>query len=139
MNNKDRILIVEDDKAIGQFLASSLHAANFNTSICQTVQHALQSFNAVKPHLVILDLELPDGDGKDLIKQLRKYSDIPIIVLSARQSEEEKVACFHLGADDYLAKPFGIQELLARVQVALKRATMMSLRDHVYSVDGLKI
>ncbi len=139
MNNKDHILVVEDDRVIGQFLASSLHAANFNTSICQTMQHALQSINTVKPQLMILDLELPDGDGKDLIRQLRAYSDIPVIVLSARQSEQEKVACFHLGADDYLAKPFGIQELLARVRVALRRATMMSLRDHVYSVDGLQI
>lgn len=139
MDNKSHVLVVEDDKAISQFLASSLRTAGLNVSICQTVQQALQSIKALKPQLIILDLELPDGDGKELIKRLREHSDIPIIVLSARQSEQEKVACFHLGADDYLAKPFGIQELLARVQVALRRATMMSLRDRVYTVDGLQI
>lgn len=139
MNNKIQIVIVEDDKAISQFLASSLHTAGLHTSISQTRQQAFQSIKTLRPQLIILDLELPDGDGKDLIKQLREHSDIPIIVLSARQSEQEKVACFHLGADDYLAKPFGIQELLARVQAALRRATMMSLRDHLYAVDGLQI
>lgn len=139
MSIQSRVLVVEDDKAIAQFLISSLGAAGLNASLSQTLQQALESFKNRKPQLMILDLELPDGDGKDLIKQLREHSDIPIIVLSARQSEQEKVACFNLGADDYLAKPFGIQELLARVQVALKRASMMSLRDHVYSLDGLEI
>lgn len=139
MSVQSRVLVVEDDKAIAQFLISSLSAAGMNASLSQTLQQALESFKTKKPQLMILDLELPDGDGKDLIKQLREHSDIPIIVLSARQSEQEKVACFNLGADDYLAKPFGIQELLARVQVALKRASMMSLRDHVYSLDGLEI
>lgn len=139
MSVQSRLLVVEDDKAIAQFLISSLSAAGMNASLSQTLQQALESFKTKKPQLMILDLELPDGDGKELIKQLREHSDIPIIVLSARQSEQEKVACFNLGADDYLAKPFGIQELLARVQVALKRASMMSLRDHVYSLDGLEI
>lgn len=139
MSVQSRVLVVEDDKAIAQFLISSLSAAGMNASLSQTLQQALESFKTKKPQLMILDLELPDGDGKELIKQLREHSDIPIIVLSARQSEQEKVACFNLGADDYLAKPFGIQELLARVQVALKRASMMSLRDHVYSLDGLEI
>lgn len=139
MSVQSRVLVVEDDKAIAQFLISSLSAAGMNASLAQTLQQALESFKTKKPQLMILDLELPDGDGKELIKQLREHSDIPIIVLSARQSEQEKVACFNLGADDYLAKPFGIQELLARVQVALKRASMMSLRDHVYSLDGLEI
>jgi len=99
----------------------------------------MQSFTSKKPQLVILDLELPDGDGKDFIKQLRESSDIPIIVLSARQSEQEKVICFEIGADDYLQKPFGIKELLARVQLAMKRAEKMILRDDVYSLAGLEV
>ncbi|PKO93441.1 MAG: two-component system response regulator KdpE [Betaproteobacteria bacterium HGW-Betaproteobacteria-1] len=139
MNTRNRALIVEDDKAISQFLASSLTGLGLDTAIAHTIEQALQSFKAKKPQLMILDLELPDGDGKDLLRQVREYSDIPIIVLSARQSEQEKVACFNLGADDYLAKPFGIQELLARVQVALRHATMMTLRDHVYSLEGLVV
>lgn len=139
MNNKSRILVVEDDRVISQFLATSLHGAGLNSSVCQTLQGALESLKKFKSQLIILDLELPDGDGKTLIRQLREHSDIPVIVLSARQSEQEKVACFNAGADDYLAKPFGVQELLARVQVALRRASRMSLRDDVYSVDGLNI
>ncbi|MDZ4098096.1 MAG: response regulator [Methylophilaceae bacterium] len=133
------ILVVEDDAAISQFLTSSLSAAGFSTSICKTLQKAIESFTNKKPQLVILDLELPDGDGKDFIKQLRESSDIPIIVLSARQSEQEKVVCFEIGADDYLPKPFGIKELLARVQLAMKRAEKMTLRDDVYSLDGLEV
>lgn len=139
MSNRSRILVVEDDKAIGQFLISSLSAAGLDASICRTIGQAIPCFRANRPQLMILDLGLPDGDGKELIRQLREYSDIPLIVLSARQTEQEKVSCFNLGADDYLAKPFGIKELLARVQVALKRATRMSLRDHIYSLDGLRI
>ena len=133
------ILVVEDDAAISQFLISSLSAAGFSASICKTLQKAMQSFTSKKPQLVILDLELPDGDGKDFIKQLRESSDIPIIVLSARQSEQEKVICFEIGADDYLQKPFGIKELLARVQLAMKRAEKMILRDDVYSLAGLEV
>jgi len=139
MNTRNRALIVEDDKAISQFLASSLMGLGLDTTIAHNIEQALQSLKTKKPQLMILDLELPDGDGKDLLRQVREYSDIPIIVLSARQSEQEKVACFNLGADDYLAKPFGVQELLARVQVALRHATMMTLRDHVYSLDGLVV
>ncbi len=139
MNTRNRALIVEDDKAISQFLASSLMGLGLDTAIAHNIEQALQSLKTKKTQLMILDLELPDGDGKELLRQVREYSDIPIIVLSARQSEQEKVACFNLGADDYLAKPFGIQELLARVQVALRHATMMTLRDHVYSLEGLVV
>jgi two-component system, OmpR family, KDP operon response regulator KdpE len=133
------ILVVEDDAAISQFLTSSLSAAGFSASICKTLKKAAESFTSKKPQLVILDLELPDGDGKDFIKQLRVSSDIPVIVLSARQCEQEKVLCFEIGADDYLPKPFGIRELLARVQLAMRRAGKMTLRDDVYSLDGLEI
>lgn len=131
--------MVEDDRVIRQFLTTSLHGNGLIPSVCQTLQDAIESLEKCKFQLIILDLELPDGDGKTLISQLRERSDIPVIVLSARQSEEEKVACFNAGADDYLAKPFGVQELLARVHVALRRASRMSLRDDVYSVDGLQI
>ena len=84
-------------------------------------------------------MNLPDGDGREVISYVRLHSDIPILVLSARQAEQEKVDCFNDGADDYLAKPFGVNELLARVKVALKRTAMMSLRDDVYQVGELAI
>lgn len=139
MTERADILVVEDDRQISQFLLASLSAAGFNPSLAGTVASAQNLFFNKKPALVILDLGLPDGDGGDLIRSIRTRSDIPILVLSARQSEQEKVHCLNLGADDYLAKPFGVDELLARVRVALRHIAMMSLRDHVYAVDGLII
>jgi two-component system KDP operon response regulator KdpE len=96
-----------------------------------TIESAKQLLITHKPILTILDLSLPDGDGSNLIPYIRASSDLPIIVLSAKHLETEKVKCFDLGADDYLAKPFGAQELLARIRVSLKRSSMMTLRDDV--------
>lgn len=139
MNESAAILVVEDDPQISQFLLSFLGATGFSTYLARTLTDAKAVFFAKRPALVILDLGLPDGDGVDLISQLRERSDVPILVLSARQSEQEKVHCLNLGADDYLSKPFGVDELHARVKVALRRAEKMSLRDHVYVHDGLVI
>lgn len=139
MSDKSLILIIEDDAQISQFLQSSLKANGYTSCCAHTLLEGKLLFSTHKPALIILDLNLPDGDGRDFISDLRTYSDIPILVLSARQSEQEKVACFDLGADDYLAKPFGVNELLARVKVSLKRSAMMSLRDDIFTVDGLVI
>ncbi|NOT15462.1 MAG: response regulator [Methylotenera sp.] len=139
MLDKHHILIVEDDAEISQFLQTSLKASGYLTQCVRTISEAKHHFAAQKPVLVILDLNLPDGDGTEMISAIRNYSDIPILVLSARQSEQEKVNCFNLGADDYLAKPFGINELLARIKVTLKRLSIMSLRDDVYQLDALEI
>jgi two-component system KDP operon response regulator KdpE len=133
------ILIVEDDLQISQFLQSSLKASGYSTLFAHTISDGKDLLSKHKVALVILDLNLPDGDGRDFITHLRNSSDIPILVLSARQSEQEKVTCFDLGADDYLAKPFGVNELLARVRVSLKRTAMMSLRDHIFKLDDLEI
>ncbi len=133
------ILIIEDDLQINQFLQSSLKMNSYHTFSSSTIAGGKSLFNEHKPALIILDLNLPDGDGRDFIEHVRISSDIPILVLSARQSEQEKVDCFTLGADDYLAKPFGVNELLARVKVSLKRAAMMSLRDDVFQLDDLEI
>lgn len=133
------ILIIEDDLQISLFLQSSLKTCGYHTLCASTIAGGKGLFNEHKPALIILDLNLPDGDGRDFIEHVRIGSDIPILVLSARQSEQEKVDCFTLGADDYLAKPFGVNELLARVKVALKRAAMMSLRDDVFKLDDLEI
>lgn len=139
MSNNPYILIVEDDVEIKQFLQSSLQLNGYSVVCVTHLEDAKQHFAQVKPLLTILDLNLPDGDGSEFITSIRAYSDLPIIVLSAKQSEQEKVRCFDLGADDYLAKPFGIQELLARIRVSLKRTSKMSLRDDVYLADALEI
>lgn len=133
------ILIVEDDAEIAQFLQSSLKLNGYTVQCMNTIETAKQHLVSYKPMLTILDLSLPDGDGSNLIPHIRANSDLPIIVLSAKHLETEKVKCFDLGADDYLAKPFGVQELLARIRVSLKRSSMMTLRDHVYEVDDLSI
>lgn len=136
---KTTILIVEDDAQISEFLQLSLQSQGYATLIATHLHMATALFFDTKPDLVILDLGLPDGDGRQFIHKVRQQSDIPILVLSARQMEQEKVDCFSDGADDYLAKPFGVHELLARVKVALKRSAMMSLRDHVVHLDALVI
>ena len=139
MPNNKQILIIEDDLQISQFLQSSLKANNYHTFCAPTIAGGKHLLNEHKPALIILDLNLPDGDGRDFIAHVRVSSDIPILVLSARQSEQEKVDCFDLGADDYLAKPFGVNELLARVKVSLKRTAMMLLRDDIYKLEDLEI
>ena len=139
MPDKSLILIIEDDAQISQFLQSSLKANDYSSISARTLLEGKQLASEHKPALIILDLNLPDGDGRDFISYLRTHSDIPILVLSARQLEQEKVACFDLGADDYLAKPFGVNELLARVRVSLKRTAMMTLRDDIFKLDDLII
>jgi len=135
----NHILVIEDDLQISQFLQSSLKANGYHTVCAHSIAEGKRLLDTNKPTLLILDLNLPDGDGREVISYVRLHSDIPILVLSARQAEQEKVDCFNDGADDYLAKPFGVNELLARVKVALKRTAMMSLRDDVYQVDELAI
>ena len=114
------ILIVEDEKEIRRFVRIALESEGWRVFESDTLQRGLIEAGTRKPDLIILDLGLPDGDGLTYIQDLRQWSAIPIIVLSARNSEEDKVAALDAGADDYLSKPFGISELLARVRVALR-------------------
>ncbi|MFW5387512.1 MULTISPECIES: two-component system response regulator KdpE [unclassified Yersinia (in: enterobacteria)] len=115
------ILIVEDEKEIRRFVRIALESEGWRVFESDTLQRGLIEAGTRKPDLIILDLGLPDGDGLTYIQDLRQWSAIPIIVLSARNNEEDKVAALDAGADDYLSKPFGISELLARVRVALRR------------------
>ncbi|WP_145591857.1 two-component system response regulator KdpE [Yersinia rochesterensis] len=115
------ILIVEDEKEIRRFVRIALEGEGWRVFESETLQRGLIEAGTRKPDLIILDLGLPDGDGLTYIQDLRQWSAIPIIVLSARNNEEDKVAALDAGADDYLSKPFGISELLARVRVALRR------------------
>lgn len=138
-NHKLPILIIEDDLQISQFLQSSLLANGYQPLTAATIASAKLQVAEHKPALILLDLSLPDGDGRDFISSVRTVSDIPVLVLSARQTEQEKVDCFNLGADDYLAKPFGVNELLARIKVSLKHIAMMTLRDDIYQLENLTI
>ena len=139
MSDGVSILLIEDDPEIGRLLTATLHAAGFQPFLASTLAEAQRQVERHTVVLVILDLGMPDGEGRDFIRSLRRHSDLPIIVLSARQSELEKVQALNAGADDYLEKPFGVEELLARIRVALRRLSMMNLRDDLYEVSGLSI
>ncbi|WP_437889234.1 two-component system response regulator KdpE [Phytobacter sp. V91] len=115
------VVIVEDEQAIRRFLRTALEAEGLRVYEADTLQRGLIETATRKPDLVILDLGLPDGDGIDFIRDLRQWSQIPVIVLSARTEESDKIAALDAGADDYLSKPFGIGELQARLRVALRR------------------
>lgn len=115
------VLIVEDEKEIRRFVRLALEGEALKVVDADTLQRGLIEAATRKPDLVILDLGLPDGDGRDFIRDLRQWSVVPVIVLSARVDEQDKIDALDVGADDYLTKPFGIGELLARVRVALRR------------------
>ncbi|AJC65637.1 MULTISPECIES: two-component system response regulator KdpE [Dickeya] len=115
------ILIVEDEKEIRRFVRNALEGEGCRVFEAETLQRGLIEAATRKPDLIILDLGLPDGDGIDYIRDLRQWSAIPVIVLSARTDEQDKIAALDAGAEDYLTKPFGIGELLARSRVALRR------------------
>ncbi|WP_181573554.1 two-component system response regulator KdpE [Photorhabdus laumondii] len=121
ITNNNTILIIEDEKEIRRFVRLALEGEGYRVFDSDTLKWGLIEAGTRKPDLIILDLGLPDGDGINLIRDLRQWSAIPIIVLSARDKEVDKVAALDVGADDYLSKPFGISELLARVRVALRR------------------
>jgi two-component system, OmpR family, KDP operon response regulator KdpE len=115
------VLIVEDEKQIRRFVRTSLEAQGHKVFEAQTAKEGLVEAGTRKPDLVVLDLGLPDLDGVEFIRDLRGWSAVPVIVLSARSNETDKIAALDAGADDYLTKPFGVGELLARVRVALRR------------------
>lgn len=115
------MLIIEDEKEIRRFVRNALESEGARVFDAETLQRGLIETATRKPDLIILDLGLPDGDGTDYIRDVRQWCSAPIIVLSARIDEQDKIDALDAGADDYLAKPFGIGELLARVRVALRR------------------
>ncbi|SRR5260370_1124141 len=117
-----RLLVIEDEAPIRRFLRVSLANQNYNVVEAETGEKGIKLATSQPPDLIVLDLGLPDLDGMEIIRQLREWSTTPIIVLSARGRENDKVAALDAGADDYLTKPFSVSELLARVRVALRRA-----------------
>lgn len=137
--NGDRILVVDDEPQIQRFLRPALAAAGYDVIEAATGADALKLAATAAPDIVILDLGLPDMDGKDVVAKLRGWSEIPIIILSARDRESEKIAALDLGADDYIEKPFGIGELTARIRTALRHRKRQAGEFETVSVDGVEI
>jgi two-component system KDP operon response regulator KdpE len=133
------VLAVEDDPQIRRFLRTALTAESLEVVEAETGARALVEAAMRKPEVVILDLGLPDMDGKDVIRRLREWSDVPVIVLSARTQEAQKVEALDAGADDYLTKPFGAPELLARIRVALRRRARTEIGEPALEVGDLRI
>jgi two-component system KDP operon response regulator KdpE len=122
MSSRPRILVVDDEPQILRALQTNLRGAGYDVETAATVEAALASAAMRPPEAVILDLVLPDGSGTEVCRELRRWSSAPILVLSVVGEEHEKVAALDAGADDYVEKPFGIEELLARLRAALRRA-----------------
>ena len=123
-------LLVEDEPQIRRFVRGALEEEGWRVYEAETVKRGLIEAGMRKPDLIILDLGLPDGDGMDIIRGAREWSLVPIIVLSARVNESDKILALDSGADDYLTKPFGAGELLARVRAALRRRNQSAIDDH---------
>ncbi|MBN9234991.1 MULTISPECIES: response regulator [Phyllobacteriaceae] len=134
-----RVLVVDDEPQIQRFLRPALTAAGYEVIEAGTGAQALKAIATMAPDLIILDLGLPDMDGKEVVQNVRGWSELPIIILSARDRESEKIAALDLGADDYIEKPFGIGELTARIRTALRHRTREDGGVTEISVDGLHI
>ena len=135
MKLKDKVLVVEDEQNISNFISTVLTANDFDVLVAQTGAEAISMITSHCPDLIILDLGLPDMDGQAILKEVRSWSNLPIIVVSARTHEHDKVAALDLGADDYIEKPFGTSELLARIRTAI-RHTRTSLDNGEIAQSG---
>lgn len=135
------ILIIEDESPIRRFLRAALADEGYRFNEAETGKEGLKLAVSQPPDLVVLDLGLPDVDGLEVVRQLRDWSSVPVIILSARGKENDKVQALDAGADDYLTKPFGVGELLARIRVALRHAAKAAspTAESLFQVGGLKI
>lgn len=142
MSNKSKILVVEDEKTISNFVKTDLEASDYQVFLAYTLKEGEMMFLSYCPDLIILDLGLPDGDGNRLIQKVRESSIIPIIVLSARTAENEKVEALDLGANDFVTKPFSMVELQARIRANLRishqQSTILPMHDK-FKLNGLTI
>lgn len=129
--SKFTIVMIEDEKNICNFIESALERQDYKVSTAYNGRDGLALINSLCPDVILLDLGLPDLDGIDIIKSVRSWTTIPIIVISARTQEQEKVAALDFGADDYITKPFGTSELLARIRTALRHG-----KPTVKAIDG---
>jgi two-component system, OmpR family, KDP operon response regulator KdpE len=139
MTHPTRVLVVDDEPAIHRFLAPALRANDYEVLKAEKGNDALRHIASDAPDIVILDLGLPDMDGKEVIARVREWSDVPIIVLSARDREAEKIAALDRGADDFVNKPFGVGELMARLRAALRHRMQRNGETPVVSIGDLEI
>ena len=141
--NKPIILVVEDDAPVRNLMITTLKTHDYKYLTAPTGREAVMMASSHNPDVVFLDLGLPDMDGVEVIRQIRSWSNMPIIVISARSEDEDKITALDAGADDYLTKPFSVEELLARLRVTIRRLSMMSTDSgadgSVYTNGNLKI
>ena len=133
------VLVVEDEAPMRRFIRASLGAQGYRVIEATTLAEAEIALTTQNPEVVILDLGLPDGDGLDFLKRMREWSRVPVIVVSARGREDDKVIALDAGADDYLTKPFGVLELLARMRVALRHASLVDAPEPVVVIGELML
>ena len=144
MTIREKILVIEDEKSISPFISTVLNINGYDARQARAGSEALSMISSHCPDLIILDLGLPDMDGMDILRQLRTWSSLPVVVVSARSHERDKVQALDMGADDYLTKPFGTDELLARVRTAIRHTRTASGNDEIaqkgtYTVGDLTI
>jgi len=133
-----RILVIDDEAAIRRFLHAALSSEEFSLHEAESGHGGLSAAASFRPDVILLDLGLPDMDGIDVVRRLREWSDVPVIILSVRERENDKVAALDAGADDYLTKPFGVGELLARIRAALRRS-LKHADEPVFRSDDLTV
>jgi two-component system, OmpR family, KDP operon response regulator KdpE len=133
------VLVVDDEVQIRRFLRSGFELDGYSVSEAENGREAIRAATLRPTDLIILDLALPDLDGSQVLERIRSWSNVPVIILSVKSSEMEKVRLFELGADDYVTKPFGMAELLARSKVVLRRKARATTGDSVVRIDNLKI
>jgi len=138
---KPTILVIEDEPSLQKFLRVTLESQNYNVIEAARGEEGLRHASVAQPDLIILDLGLPDVDGIEVTRRLRAWTAIPIIIVSARGKEQDKVAALDAGADDYLTKPFGVGELLARLRVTMRHLSVAKADtgDSVFEVGGLRV
>lgn len=142
MTSKQTILVIEDEKNIGNYIETIVISNGYKALRALNGMSGLSMCTSHHPDMILLDLGLPDIDGMEVLQRIRGFSSVPIIVISARTQEKEKVEALDEGADDYITKPFGSEELLARIRTALRhstRAKQAAVQEQVYSRDGLVI
>ena len=136
---KEKILIIDDEKSIQKLLMLTLNASNYTVLQAFTAQEGLELISTSCPNLVLLDLALPDMDGREFLDKLRNRSKIPVIIISSRDNETSKIELLENGADDYVTKPFSTGELLARIRAALRRSEIDNIDSQILESDNLKI
>ncbi|HEV8419983.1 MAG TPA: response regulator transcription factor [Actinomycetota bacterium] len=137
---KRKILVVEDEESISDPLAAALEREGYATTLASTAADAVEAFRSRSPDLVLLDVMLPDGDGRDVLRQIRSLSRVPVIMLTARGEEMDRIIGLELGADDYVAKPFSAAELVARIRAVLRRTAAPAPSGRsVLEVGGIRV